>query len=143
MKHILFLCVGNSVRSQMAEGIARSLAPQGVMISSAGSNPSSVHPMAIKVLAEIGIDISSHRSKHVSEINLSSVDLVVTLCAEEVCPALPFGVSKLHWGFSDPTATPQDTSQQLEKFRKIRDELKQTISGMAFLCDPKGAGYTL
>jgi arsenate reductase len=85
-KHSLFLCVANSARSQMAEGIARALAPSGVKVSSAGSAPSQVNPLAIKVLAEIGIDISTQYSKSVADIPPADVDLVVTLCSEEECP---------------------------------------------------------
>ncbi len=87
-KHILFLCVANSARSQMAEGIARELAPSGVKVSSAGSAPSQVNPLAIKALAEIGIDISGQYSKSVADIPPEDVDVVVTLCSEEV-PAFP------------------------------------------------------
>src|ERR671937_1258090 len=85
-RHILFLCVANSARSQMAEGIARSLAPESVRISSAGSKPSNVSPFAIRALDEIGIDIRGHRSKSVDDIDPADVDAVITLCDEEVCP---------------------------------------------------------
>ena len=85
-RHILFLCVANSSRSPMAEGIARSLAPSGMQVSSAGSSPAAVHPQAIQVLKEIGIDISGHRSRGLNSIDAGSVDAVITLCAEEVCP---------------------------------------------------------
>ncbi len=122
-KHMLFLCVANSARSQMAEGIARSLAPQGVRVSSAGSEPKSINPLAIKVLREIGLDISSHHSKHISEIDLSSVELVVTLCAEEVCPVFPGKVTRLHWAMPDPAAHVNDTTLQLALLGKVRDEL--------------------
>jgi protein-tyrosine-phosphatase len=87
-RHVLFLCVANSARSQMAEGIARSLAPDGVKVSSAGSRPSSVNPFAIRALDEIGIDIRGQRSKAVDEFEPASVEAVVTLCAEEVCQQL-------------------------------------------------------
>ena len=100
-RHILFLCVANSARSQMAEGIARSLAPPGVKVSSAGSSPASVRPQAIRALKEIGIDISGHRSKGLDSIDAGSVDAVITLCAEEVCPVFlgkaapgPLGTSR-------------------------------------------------
>ncbi len=85
-KHVLFLCVANSARSQMAEGLARSLAPSGVKVSSAGSAPSKLNPLAVKALAELGLDISAHSSKSVDDIPPGDVDVVVTLCAEEVCP---------------------------------------------------------
>ncbi len=86
-RRVLFLCLANSARSQMAEGIARALAPAGVKVSSAGSAPTRLNPLAIRALAEIGVDISGQRSKSVDEIPPSEVDVVVTLCAEEVCPA--------------------------------------------------------
>ncbi|HEY6000668.1 MAG TPA: arsenate reductase ArsC [bacterium] len=122
-RHILFLCVQNSARSQLAEGIARFLAPPGVTVSSAGSNPSSVRPQAIRVLKEIGIDISAQRSKAMDEIDAASVEAVVTLCAEEVCPLFLGGAVKLHWGLPDPAKAPGDDTARLEAFRGTRDEL--------------------
>ncbi len=113
-KHILFLCVANSARSQMAEGIARSLAPASVTVSSAGSAPSSVNPLSIEILKEIGIDISHHISKGVG--SLLGVEAVITLCADEVCPVFPGKATRLHWGLPDPVG--------IEGFRSIRDELK-------------------
>ena len=86
---LLFLCVANSARSQMAEGLARARFGGGVRVQSAGSAPSAVNPLAVRVMAEIGIDVSGQRSKHVETIDPATVDLVVTLCADEVCPALP------------------------------------------------------
>ncbi len=120
--HILFLCVANSARSQMAEGIARSLAPEGVRISSAGSEPSTVRPEAIEALAEIGLDIRDHRSKGMDEIE-GPVDAVITLCAEEVCPAWLGGACRLHWGLPDPAAVAGDAGERLQAFREVRDEL--------------------
>ena len=86
----------------MAEGIARSLAPRGVKIFSAGSSPASVHPLAIQVLKEIGIDISGHQSKGLDSIDAGSVDAVITLCAEEVCPVFLGNAHRIHWGLPDP-----------------------------------------
>ncbi|MCP4602993.1 MAG: arsenate reductase ArsC [Proteobacteria bacterium] len=125
--HILFLCVANSARSQIAEGIARSLAPKQVRISSAGSNPSSVRSEAIQVLAEIGIDISNHRSKSIEEFSSDSVDTVITLCADEVCPVLLGHVKRLHWPLADPAAVEDNPKKRLEAFRKVRDELRHRI----------------
>ena len=126
---ILFLCVANSARSQMAEGIARSLAPPGVKIWSAGSRPTNVRPEAIAVLGEIGIDISGHRSKAISDIPAAEVDTVITLCAEEECPVFLGKARRLHWALTDPaTASRQEN---LSAFRKTRDELLQRIT--AFL----------
>ncbi|MES1944520.1 protein-tyrosine phosphatase, low molecular weight [Salinisphaera sp. PC39] len=105
MQRILFLCVANSARSQMAEGLARSILSDKAMVISAGSEPSCVNPLAIESMAEIGIDISGHRSKFVSEVDPEEVDLVVTLCAEEVCPILPGRVRCLHWPIADPAST--------------------------------------
>ena len=119
-KHILFLCVANSARSQIAEGIARSLAKDSIKISSAGSNPSRVNPLATDVLKEIGIDISSHYSKKVSDVDINSVEAVITLCADEVCPIFLGKATRLHWGLDDPKNT-------LECFRKIRDELLERL----------------
>jgi thioredoxin type arsenate reductase len=130
-KGILFLCVANSARSQMAEGIARSLAPSGVKVWSAGSRPASVRPEAIAVLKEIGIDISGHRSKAVAEIPTSEVDTVITLCGEEECPVFPGRVQRLHWGLPDPAAVVGSKEEVLTAFRKMRDELSQRIA--AFL----------
>ncbi len=126
-KGILFLCVANSARSQMAEGIARSLAPPEVSIWSAGSRPTSVRPQAIVVLQEIGIDISGHRSKSVAEIPASEVDTVITLCGEEECPVFLGKAKRLHWGLSDPAAANGAEKNRLSAFREIRDELRQRI----------------
>jgi len=126
---ILFLCVANSARSQMAEGIARSLAPEGVKVMSAGSQPAGVRPEAIAVLKEIGIDISSHRSKNVSEIPPSDVDTVITLCAEEECPVFLGKAHRLHWGLPDPAASKGMEDARLNAFRQTRDELRRRIAG--------------
>jgi arsenate reductase len=121
---VLFLCVANSARSQMAEGIARSLAPPAVMVWSAGSRPTRVRPEAIAVMREIGIDISGHRSKGVSEIPAERVGTVITLCAEEECPVLLGRAERLHWGLPDPAAVTGDEAARLEAFRRTRDELR-------------------
>jgi len=121
-RHILFLCVANSARSQMAEGIARALAPAGVKISSAGSEPTSVRPQAVEALREIEIDISGQRSKGVDEIE-PPVDAVVTLCAEEVCPVWLGDAERVHWGLPDPAAVGGSDAEKLEAFRTVRDEL--------------------
>jgi arsenate reductase (thioredoxin) len=128
---ILFLCVANSARSQMAEGIARSLAPPGVKVFSAGSRPTRVRSEAIAVLMEIGIDISGHRSKAVAEIPASEVDTVITLCGEEECPVFLGKAQRLHWGLPDPAAVGGSVEETLAAFRKVRDELSRRIT--AFL----------
>jgi protein-tyrosine-phosphatase len=126
-RHILFLCVANSARSQLAEGIARSLAPPGVKISSAGSSPASIRPQAIRVLNEIGIDISGHRSKGLDSIDAGSVDAVITLCAEEVCPVFLGKAHRLHWGLPDPAAAIGNEETRLNAFRSVRDELLRRL----------------
>jgi len=107
----------------MAEGIARSLSPQGVTVSSAGSAPSSVRPQAIRVLKEIGVDISGHRSKGLYSIDAASVDAVITLCAEEVCPVFLGKAHRVHWGLPDPAAVTGTEETRLDAFRSVRDEL--------------------
>ncbi len=128
MRGILFLCVANSARSQMAEGIARSLAPPGIKIWSAGSQPTSVRPEAIAVLREIGIDISGHRSKSVNEIPASEVDTVITLCGEEECPVFLGKARRLHWGLPDPAGIAGSETERMKAFRSVRDELRRHIS---------------
>lgn len=126
-KGILFLCVANSARSQMAEGIARFLAPEGVQVFSAGSNPGTLNPLAVKALAEIGIDISGHRSKGIPEIPAQEVDAVITLCAEEVCPAWLGRAHRIHWGLPDPAGVAGTDDDRLESFRSVRDELRKRL----------------
>lgn len=120
---IVFLCVANSARSQMAEGLARALLDQNVQILSAGSKPAFVHPIAIEVMKELGIDISKHRSKGVDELNLSDANYVITLCADEVCPVFIGTATKLHWPFADPAAPEKSQPEQLDSFRSVRDQI--------------------
>jgi arsenate reductase (thioredoxin) len=127
-RHVLFLCVANSARSQMAEGIARSLAPAGVTISSAGSKPTKVNPLAIRALGEIGIDIQGSHSKSVDTIPPDGVDVVVTLCAEEECPVFLGKARRVHWGLPDPGGTGLSEEEKLQSFRDVRDELKRRLS---------------
>jgi arsenate reductase (thioredoxin) len=129
-RHILFLCVANSARSQMAEGIARSLAPASVKISSAGSRPSRVHPLAIRALEEIGIDLRGHHSKSVEAISPEAVDAVITLCAEEVCPVFLGKAHRVHWGLPDPAGAGKDDAEQLQAFRTVRDELRRRLGAI-------------
>lgn len=127
-KHILFLCVANSARSQMAEGIARSLAPAGVTVLSAGSKPSKVNPFAIKALEEIGIDIRGHYSKSVDTIPPDGVEVVITLCAEEVCPVFLGKARRIHWALPDPAGHGASEAEQLQSFRDVRDELRRRLA---------------
>jgi arsenate reductase len=122
---VLFLCVANSARSQMAEGLGRALLGPDAVVCSAGSAPTTVNPLAIRALDELGIDISQQRSKSVDEIDLHDIDLVVTLCAEEVCPVVPGRIQRLHWPLPDPAAAPP--AKAMDRFRQVRDELKQRI----------------
>lgn len=132
---LLFLCVANSARSQMAEGIARALLGDRLLVQSAGSRPSHVNPLASRALAEIGIDASTQRSKSVAEIDPASVGTVITLCAEEVCPVFRGGARRLHWPLPDPAGHEEPEAAALDRFRAVRDELRQRIS--AFLAEER------
>jgi len=136
MKRILFLCVANSARSQMAQGLARGLLP-GISVLSAGSRPSSVNHHAIEAMAEVGIDISGQRSKPVEEVDSGSLELVVTLCAEEVCPVVPGRVRRLHWPIPDPASgDPSLTVEQLRaRFRAARDQIAARLRVLQGLLD--------
>ena len=130
-RSILFLCVANSARSQMAEGLARAMFP-GLRVQSAGSRPSRVNPYAIEVLKESGIDIAGQASKSVQEIDPASVDLVITLCAEEVCPLFLGKAERLHWPIPDPASddpalTPDDLRA---RFRAGRDEVRRRLEAL-------------
>lgn len=120
---ILFLCVANSARSQMAEGLARALAPEGTEIHSAGSAPGTLNPYAVKVMSESGIDISQHYSKPIDAIPKERIGTVVTLCAEEVCPVFPGNVERLHWPLPDPAAMGSRDDERLQSFREVRDAI--------------------
>ncbi len=126
---MLFLCVANSARSQMAEGLARVIFRDRVPVLSAGSEPSTVHPLAIEVLREIGIDLSAQVSKSVHTIDPAAVGTVITLCAEEVCPAFLGAARRLHWPIPDPAskdpAIPREV--MLARFRAARDTLREKL----------------
>jgi arsenate reductase len=125
---LLFLCVANSARSQMAEGIARWMAPVGVTVWSAGSKPTQVRQEAKAVLEEVGIDITGHRSKGVADIPADRVDTVITLCGEEECPLFLGQATRLHWGLPDPAAVEGDQAARLDAFRQTRDELRRRLA---------------
>jgi arsenate reductase len=122
-KRLLILCTGNSARSQMAEGLFREMAGDRFEVASAGTKPSRVRPEALTAMAEIGIDISGHRSKSVDEFLDRPPDLLITVCdsARETCPVFPGAVARLHWPFDDPAT--------LDDFRRVRDEIRDRIRG--------------
>ena len=126
-KGVLMLCVANSARSQMAEGLARALLPPSIRVQSAGSRPSHVHPVAIEVMRELGIDLSRQRSKSVETIDPASVDTVITLCAEEACPLFLGEATRLHWEQPDPAAA-TSAEERLHQFRAVRDALKARLT---------------
>lgn len=131
---ILFLCVANSARSQMAEGLARAMLPLDIDVASAGSAPSSVNLLAVQAMAEAGIDISGYRSKAIADSNPETADLIITLCAEEVCPVVPGAVKRLHWPIADPAA-----AGTIEAFRMARDQISARIAVLAgLLAIPQG-----
>ena len=132
MRSVLFLCVANSARSQMAEGLARARFGDHVRVQSAGSRPSEVDPLAVAVMYELEIDIGGQRSKSVDTIDPSSVDLVVTLCAEEICPAFLGLARKLHWVLPDPVAATESEAERLASFRRVRDEIARRLGTLEF-----------
>jgi arsenate reductase len=124
---LLFMCVANSSRSQMAEALARSMAPPGLEIMSAGSEPTQVNPFAVQAMADEGIDISGASSKSVDDIPQQRVKTVITLCAEEVCPVFPGRVERLHWPFEDPAAVEGSDAEKLASFRRVRDQIREKL----------------
>jgi arsenate reductase len=126
---ILFLCVANSARSQMAEGLARKRLGARVRVQSAGSHPSRVNPYAIEVMRELGIDLTAHHSKAVQTIDPSVVGTVITLCAEEVCPVFLGRARRLHWPIPDPASDDPLLSREmmLERFRAARADIQARI----------------
>ncbi len=128
-KGLLFLCVANSARSQLAEGLARARLGDRVVVQSAGSAPSRVNPYAVEVMREIGVDLGAHTSKSVDTIDPASVDTVITLCAEEVCPVFLGGARRLHWPTPDPASDDEALSRDdlLARFRAARDAIAARI----------------
>jgi arsenate reductase len=136
-KTMLFLCVANSARSQMAEGLARKLFGARVAVQSAGSEPSRVNPYAIEVMREVGVDLTTHHSKSVDTIDPANVGTVITLCAEEVCPAFLGNARRLHWPIPDPASKdpsiPRD--EMLTRFRAARDQIQAKLEAFASQLD--------
>ena len=126
---VLFLCTGNSARSQMAEGLLHQMAGDRFEVLSAGTNPSGVNPLAIEAMREIGIDISGHRSKNVTEFLGKPIEYVVTVCdhARESCPIFPGTYKFLSWSLDDPAAVTGTKEEKLQFFRRIRDEISRNI----------------
>lgn len=127
---VLMLCIHNSSRSQMAEGFARTFAPDGTRVWSAGTEPSRVHPVAIEVMREVGIDITSQSSKSLDDVPWREADTVVTLCAEgdEACPAVAGDVRRVHWPLPDPSAVPE--AERLNVFREVRDAIRWRVAAL-------------
>jgi arsenate reductase len=131
---VLILCTGNSCRSHMAEGFLRKAAGDILDVQSAGSKPAGhVHPLAIKVMSEVGVDISSHTSKHLNEFLTRPVETVITVCgnADQACPLFPGQVNRHHWPFDDPAKAVGSETQILEMFRRVRDELQRAFTAYA------------
>ena len=130
---LLFLCVANSARSQMAEGLARKRFGDRLRVQSAGSRPSRVNPWAIEVMREVGVDLATHDSKSVETIDPNTVDTVVTLCAEEVCPVFLGKARRIHWPIEDPASDDPAISQDamLARFRSARDQIEGYIETLA------------
>lgn len=131
---VLVLCTGNSCRSHLAEGILRAAAGDAIRVASAGSKPAGhVHPLAIQVMQEIGIDISGHRSKHLDEFLDQSVETVITVCgnADQACPLFPGQVNRHHWGFDDPAHATGTEEEKLAVFRRVRDEIRRVFEAYA------------
>jgi len=128
-KGILFLCVANSARSQMAQGLARHMYGDGVRAQSAGSEPTGLNPYAVEVMREVGIDLTGHTSKSVVAIDPTTVDTVVTLCSDEVCPAFLGMVRRLHWPIADPASDDPTLTREelLTRFRAARDAIREQL----------------
>ena len=131
---VLILCTGNSCRSHLAEGILRAAAGDLLDVQSAGSKPAGyVHPLAVVVMKEIGIDITQHRSKHLNEFIEQKTETVITVCgnADQVCPVFPGQVSRHHWGFDDPAHATGAEEEKLAVFRRVRDEIRRVFEAYA------------
>jgi len=132
-KCILFLCVANSARSQMAEGLGRMIFGDRIPVQSAGSEPSTVNPYAIEVMRELGVDLSTHHSKSVQNIDPATVGTVITLCAEEVCPVFLGKARRLHWPVPDPASKDPTLSREeiLARFRTARDAIREKLERLS------------
>lgn len=138
MKNLLFMCVANSARSQIAEGLARKKLAGLARVESAGSVPTKINPWAVAALAEVGIDAAGQRSKAIADLPkafIDGLDLVITLCAEEVCPVLPTTAKRIHWPLPDPAGKSGDAAEQIGRFRATREaitvKLDELIASLA------------
>jgi arsenate reductase len=129
-QRVLFLCTHNSARSQMAEGFLRSLAGHRFEVASAGTQATRVHPLAIRAMVEVGIDLGGHTSKVVDAFVEQPWDYVITVCdaANEACPAFPKKSSRLHWSFEDPAQATGSDDQRLEVFRRVREQIRRRVT---------------
>ncbi|HEY6119728.1 MAG TPA: arsenate reductase ArsC [Pyrinomonadaceae bacterium] len=143
-KRVLFLCTGNSARSQMAEGLLREMAGDSFEVASAGVSPSKVRPEAVEAMREIGVDISKHRSKCVDEFTGQEFDFVITVCdnANEQCPVFPGNTKRIHWSFDDPAAVEGDEQARRSMFRRVRDEIRERLRTWDELAGNKGPRKT-
>lgn len=134
---VLILCTGNSCRSHLAEGFLRSAAGDLLNVQSAGSKPAGyVHPLAIQVMQEVGIDISSHRSKPLTDFLEQNIDTVITVCgnADQACPIFPGQMRRYHWPFEDPAHATGTEVEKLEVFRRVRDEIRRVFEAYGAGC---------
>ncbi len=135
---VLFLCTGNSCRSQMAEGFARALQPGRIAAYSAGTRPSEVHPLTRQVMREAGVDISEQHAKSVDRFLAEPFDWVITLCgeADESCPVFPGATQRVHAGFDDPSRASGSPDEVLAEFRRVRDEIRTFVASLPGSIDP-------
>ena len=128
-KNIIFICTGNACRSQIAHGLLENISGNRFNVFSAGSLPSRVHPMSIKIMKEIGIDISHHTSDHIDDYMDKGIDIVITVCdnANKLCPIFPGNINRLHWSIDDPFKGWDYNENQINSFRRTRDEINARI----------------
>ena len=128
-KNIIFICTGNACRSQIAHGLLENISGNRFNVFSAGSLPSRVHPMSIKIMKEIGIDISHHTSDHIDDYMDKGIDIVITVCdnANKLCPIFPGNIDRLHWSIDDPFKGWDYNENQINFFRRTRDEINERI----------------
>lgn len=130
---VLILCTGNSARSQMAEGLLRSISRGSIEVQSAGTRPSQLNPLAVEAMRELGLDISGQRSKSVEEFKGLNFDVVITVCdnARETCPVFPGAPERIHWSIPDPAVAEGTHEEKLQAFRQARDDLKVKLTELA------------